>query len=96
LPWLGDVPVLGALLRSAAWQKNETDLVIIVTPRLVKPRAPGQKIATPLDKSVPTNDKEYFLTGQQEINIGKPDDFTGHIIDLTDEEPVHSGFKGAK
>ena len=32
LPWLGDVPVLGALFRSAAYQKNETDLVIIVTP----------------------------------------------------------------
>lgn len=96
LPWLGDVPILGALLRSAAWQKNETDLVIIVTPRLVKPRAPGQKLATPLDKTVPANDKEYFLTGQQEINIGKPDDLTGHIIDMKDEEPVYSGFKGAK
>jgi pilus assembly protein CpaC len=96
LPWIGDVPVLGALLRSADWQKNETDLVIIVTPRLVQPRAPGQKIATPLDKTLPTNDREYFLTGRQEIDTGKPDDFTGHIIDWTDEAPVDSGFKGAK
>lgn len=94
LPWIGDVPVLGALLRSAAWQKKETDLIIIVTPRLVKPRAPGQKFASPLDNSLPTNDEEFFLTGQQEINIARPDKQTGHIIDFTAEEPVASGWKG--
>ncbi len=94
LPWIGDVPVIGALLRSAAWQKNETDLVIIVTPRLVNPRAPGQRLATPLDGSVPTNDKEFFLTGRQEIETGRPDNFVGHIIDLKDEEPVSAGWKG--
>ena len=37
LPWIGDVPVLGALFRSASYQRNDTDLVIIVTPRLVRP-----------------------------------------------------------
>ena len=41
LPWLGDVPVLGALFRSASYQKNETDLAIIVTPRIVRPARPG-------------------------------------------------------
>jgi pilus assembly protein CpaC len=96
LPWIGDVPVLGALLRSSAWQKKETDLIIIVTPRLVKPRAPGQKIATPLDKTLPGNDAEFFLRGQQEVNTGKPDAFTGHIIDWKDEQPVAAGFKGVK
>ncbi|WP_088346019.1 MULTISPECIES: type II and III secretion system protein family protein [Rhodomicrobium] len=95
VPWLGDVPVLGALLRSANFEKKETDLVILVTPRLVQPRAPGQKIATPLDKTLPSNDREFFLRGKQEVNIGKPEDFTGHIIDWQDEAPV-SGFKGAK
>lgn len=96
LPWLGDVPVLGALLRSAAWQKKETDLVIIVTPRLVNPRTPGGKIATPLDKTVPTNDKEFFLAGRHEIEVGQPDGFTGHIIDWKDEAPVDGNFKGKK
>lgn len=96
LPWLGDVPVIGALLRSAAWQKKETDLVIIVTPRLVNPRTPGGKLATPLDKTVPTNDKEFFLAGRHEIEVGKPDDFTGHIIDWKDEAPVGGSFKGKK
>jgi pilus assembly protein CpaC len=93
LPWLGDVPILGALLRSAAWQKKETDLVIIVTPRLVRPRAPGQKIATPLDKTLSSNDKELFLLGKQEVNVGRPDSFTGHIIDLKNEDPA-AGWKG--
>src|SRR5262245_3360515 len=55
------VPWLGALLRSAAWQKDETDLVIIVTPRFIQPRAPGHKIATPLDRTLPSNDPEFFL-----------------------------------
>ena len=45
LPWIGDVPVLGALFRSAAYQKKETDLVIIVTPRLVRPTRPGDVVA---------------------------------------------------
>ena len=35
IPWAGDVPVLGALFRSARWKKQETELLILVTPRLV-------------------------------------------------------------
>jgi len=93
LPWLGDVPILGALLRSAAWQKQETDLVIIVTPRLIKPRAPGEKLATPLDKRAPTNEKEFFLTGRHEVNVGQPDYESGHILDLSNEETIGS-WKG--
>src|SRR6185369_8326018 len=49
LPWLGSVPVLGALFSSKSYQKNETDLAIIVTPHLVKPAAPGDLIKTPAD-----------------------------------------------
>ena len=37
LPWIGDVPVIGALFRSARWRRQETELVIIVTPRLTAP-----------------------------------------------------------
>jgi pilus assembly protein CpaC len=94
LPWLGDVPVLGALMRSAAWQKEETDLVIIITPRLVKPIAPGQKIASPLEKRIPTHEKEFFLTGQQEEDTQQPDAHLGHIIDWAPEESVEEGWKG--
>ncbi|WP_395672818.1 type II and III secretion system protein family protein [Phenylobacterium sp.] len=47
LPALGDVPVLGQLFRSKEFQKSESELVIIVTPYLVKPSS--QKLATPAD-----------------------------------------------
>jgi pilus assembly protein CpaC len=66
LPWLGSVPVLGTLFRSSAYQKNETDLVIIVTPHLVAPAAPGARLATPLDNTVPSNDVDFFLMGDLE------------------------------
>jgi pilus assembly protein CpaC len=66
LPWLGSVPVLGALFRDSAYQKNETDLVIIVTPAFVQPAAPGARLATPFDNTVPSNDVDFFLMGQTE------------------------------
>ncbi|MGO9486947.1 MAG: type II and III secretion system protein family protein [Rhodomicrobium sp.] len=87
LPWAGDVPVLGQLFRSESFQKNETDLVILVTPRLVQPMVPGQKIATPLDNRKPANDSEFFLLGQHEVEVSKPKPTGGgDIIDL-DPQP---------
>jgi pilus assembly protein CpaC len=90
LPWLGDVPVLGALFRSASYQKDETDLAIVVTPRLVRPARPGDMIKTPLDSSLPVNDVDLFLHGKteiipavaQEISGVPPREFTGHVLDL--------------
>jgi pilus assembly protein CpaC len=66
LPWIGSVPVLGALFRSAAYQQEETDLVVIVTPYLVAPSVPGQRLASPLDNYLPTNDVDFFLMGDME------------------------------
>ena len=66
LPWIGSVPVLGALFRSAAYQQLETDLVVIVTPHLVAPSVPGQRLASPLDNTMPTNDVDFFLMGEME------------------------------
>ena len=90
LPWIGDVPVLGALFRSTQYQKNETDLAIIVTPRLVRPARPGDVIRTPLDGSLPPNDADLFLMGKIEVSkpqarqwAGVPSrDHTGHVLDL--------------
>jgi pilus assembly protein CpaC len=90
LPWLGDMPVLGALFRSASYQKQETDLAIIVTPRLVRPARPGDVIKTPLDTSRPVNDVDLFLMGKTELSPAKarlvngvaPREFTGHMLDL--------------
>jgi pilus assembly protein CpaC len=92
LPWLADVPVLGALARSASYQKKETDLVIIITPRLVRPAQPDQHLRTPLDDSTPANDPDFFLLGQSEITEpmknrlkgrvdGRPAPI-GHILDV--------------
>lgn len=67
VPWLGSVPVLGSLFRSSGYQQKETDLVVIVTPRLAVPAAPGQKLATPLDNRLPANDADFFLMGQTEV-----------------------------
>jgi pilus assembly protein CpaC len=67
LPWIGSVPVLGTLFRSTSFQQQESDLVVIVTPHLVAPAAPGQRIATPLDETLPGNDVDMFLLGQEEV-----------------------------
>lgn len=66
-PWLGSIPVLGALFRSTEFQQRETELVVIVTPHLVKPGKPGAIIETPLDTTVPANDLDLFLAGKLEI-----------------------------
>jgi len=67
LPWLGDVPVLGSLFKSSSYQKHDTELVVIVTPRLVQPGIPVQRISTPLDQTQPANDPEFFALGQMEV-----------------------------
>lgn len=67
LPWIGSVPVLGTMFRSSGYQSHETDLVVIVTPRLAAPATPGQRLATPLDDSLPSNDADFFLLGKEEI-----------------------------
>jgi pilus assembly protein CpaC len=86
LPWLGDVPVLGALFRSAAFERRETDLAIIVTPRLVRPSKPGERLLTPFDASRPGSDADLFLAGRQEIPVaearGPLAPAVGHILDL--------------
>jgi len=99
IPWLGSVPVLGALFRSSAYQQNETDLVIVVTPRLVAPLVPGQRIATPMDQRLPANDIDLFLNGQMEVRKRYNDSVTpggeakgpyGHMIAREPPEPIVS------
>ena len=63
-PWLGDIPILGALFRSTSFRKNETELVIVVTPFLVKPVSANQ-IALPTDGYRTSDDFHRFLLGQQ-------------------------------
>ena len=62
-PGISDVPVLGALFRSNAFQRSETELVIIITPYLVKP-VNGNDIALPTDGYKAPTDLQRVLLGQ--------------------------------
>jgi pilus assembly protein CpaC len=67
-PMLGDLPVLGTLFRSTSYQRNQTELVIVVTPHLVRPTR--GKMATPADGFVPPSDTELFLLGRTQSGKG--------------------------
>jgi pilus assembly protein CpaC len=62
VPWIGDVPVLGALFRSADYQRSQTELVIIVTAHLVSPTR-GEALALPTDHIQPASETNLFLNG---------------------------------
>lgn len=96
VPWIGNVPVLGALFRSAAYQQRETDLVVIVTPHLVAPIVPGQQIGTPFDQLLPSNDVDFFLLSQPEVRKRYTEYLAegkeikgpyGHIIPMEPKQP---------
>lgn len=63
MPWLGDVPVLGALFRSAEYERKQTELVIIVTAHLVSPTL-GEALALPTDRITPPSESDLFLFGR--------------------------------
>lgn len=63
LPWIGDVPVLGSMFRSAAYQRNQTELVIIITAHLVSP-VKGDVLALPTDRIKPPSERDLFLFGR--------------------------------
>jgi pilus assembly protein CpaC len=63
VPWLGDIPVLGALFRSSEYQRAQSELVIIVTPHLVTPTR-GEALALPTDRITPPTEREFFLFGK--------------------------------
>ena len=94
LPWVGSVPVLGALFSSKSYQRNETDLAIIVTPRLVRPARPGDAVKSPADDTMPPNDPDFFLMGKAEMTrdearkgsvkmLAGSQTFTGHMLDMS-------------
>ena len=82
-PFAGDVPVLGALFRSNGYKREETELVVVVTPHLVTPRR--GPIAMPGDHFVPPSDFELFLFGSlQGSNLGlKPEQKALMTVDPT-------------
>ena len=101
LPWAGDMPVLGALFRSTDYQKAETDLVILVTPHIVRPMSPTDEVHSPLDGTLPPNDVDLFLLGKTEVSpelarlalgqLNRP--YVGHILDLPKNGGVYVSAK---
>ncbi len=69
-PFLGDIPILGSLFRSSRYRKSETELVIIVTPYLVRP-VNGQ-LATPIDGYRTPRDGTFVLEGQTFSGVSGP------------------------
>ena len=63
VPWLGDIPILGALFRSSEYQRQQSELVIIITPHLVSPIR-GDAFALPTDRVRPPTESELFLFGK--------------------------------
>lgn len=89
-PVLGDIPVLGALFRSTSFQKSETELVIIVTPHLVKP-VDMAKQTLPTDQYIEPNDFEFYLLGSLE---GGNEPISRTSKNLNSGKSDKSGFEG--
>ncbi|MEE4120541.1 MAG: type II and III secretion system protein family protein [Paracoccaceae bacterium] len=62
VPWLGDVPVLGALFRSTDYRREQSELVIIISAHLVSPTR-GETLALPTDRIRPPSEADLFLRG---------------------------------
>lgn len=71
-PFLGDIPLLGALFRSSAYQNQQTELVILVTPYIVKPIDDPAQVATPIDGYVPPTEAERILLGRLHGEVEPP------------------------
>jgi len=86
VPGLGDIPILGALFRSKSFQKNESELVIIITPHLVKPLDMAE-MTLPTDNYREPNDTEFYILGlmqgrdpEEQPLMGKMDGEFGHVL----------------
>jgi pilus assembly protein CpaC len=88
-PVLGDIPILGALFRSSSFQKNESELVIIVTPHLVKPLDMAKQ-TLPTDQFVEPNDFEFYLLGSTE-GLGEPSQSSRSAVPPKSDK---TGFEG--
>jgi pilus assembly protein CpaC len=71
IPVLGDIPILGALFRSVSYQRDESELLVVITARLTKPVAPHELPKLPTDDELnDPNDFDLFLLGGE--GTGKP------------------------
>jgi pilus assembly protein CpaC len=91
LPILGEVPILGALFRSNEFQTEQTELMFIVTPRLVKPLPPNY--ALPGDTFVPPTRSEFFIEGKLEGDPTNAPAATAAAAAPLQSPPAKGGFE---
>jgi len=68
VPLLGSIPIIGTLFRSSGFQNDQTELVIIVTPRLVAPARAGT-LKDPVARAGPPNEADFFLNGRTDTGV---------------------------
>jgi pilus assembly protein CpaC len=96
IPLLGDIPILGALFRSVSYQRNETELLVVVTAHLAKPVAPHDAPHLPTENELnDPNDIQLFLFGS--VGGGHGDDSSGTMKqtaqgDLKERAPVRTAL----
>jgi pilus assembly protein CpaC len=76
LPYLGELPVLGQLFKSDSFERDESELVILVTPYLVRPVSVAGALRTPMDGFEPPNDVDRVLLLRQHARSGQSDSDT--------------------
>src|SRR5262249_45760543 len=79
IPGIGDIPVLGTIFSSVSYQKDETELVVLVTPELVAPLDPQQVSPVPGQLMHEPNDAEFFFN-QQLVGSGPPPKMMNHGV----------------
>jgi pilus assembly protein CpaC len=93
-PILGSIPIIGSLFRSTSFQKQETELVIIVTPRLVQPMSPDMA-RLPTDRVKNPTELELFLMGRTDKAVGiDPMDPDAPPPEASTTTPAEGGFIG--
>jgi pilus assembly protein CpaC len=93
IPGLGEVPVLGTLFRSTSFQKNESELIIIVTPRLARPLDVARQ-TLPTDSYVEPDDTELYFLGLTEGRNKPVAAPAAHTVPLAPEGGEH-GLEGS-
>lgn len=94
MPGFGDVPILGQLFNSQEYVSGETELVILVTPRLAKP-IDRTKVTLPTDAFVDPNDLEYYLLGRSAY-IAEPSESTSEQSQSAQAvSPTDGGSEGS-
>jgi pilus assembly protein CpaC len=68
VPLLGSIPIIGSLFRSSGFQRGETELLIVVTPRLVQPIKPNQ-VALPTERVGEPTELDLFLLGRTDTAV---------------------------